>query len=361
MKKITTSGKKEARIETRKFSWRQFVIPFGVFGLLSLLQSHIMGRFFGVETSPFSEHGFYLITIALFWAVISAVYIYLQNKQAMRNFGVPLQKLCDATQKVSEGDFSVHLTKDYPMKGHDYIGVTYENFNRMVKELSSIETLKNSFVADVSHELKTPLSVIQNYGTALQDSALTESERSEYAKTVVEAAQKLTTLITNILKLNKLENQELAPELKEYDLCRQLSELILSFGSQFEEKNIDFEAQIEDSCLICSDEIMLSIVWQNILANAIKFTNPGGRITLIQKNIDNGIEVVITDTGCGMSAETLRHIFDKFYQGDSSHSAEGNGLGLALCNKVINLVGGEIDVKSEVGEGSVFIVRLKKK
>ena len=360
MNKIPMTLKKEARIETRKFSWRQFGISFGVFCLLALTQSHIMSGFFGAETSPFSEQGFYLISIALFWAIISAVYIHIQNRQTMRNFGVPLQKLCDATKKVSEGDFSVRLIKEHPSNGQDYIDVTYDNFNRMVKELSSIETLKNSFIADVSHELKTPLSVIQNYGTALQDSALSDTERTEYAKTVVEASQKLATLITNILKLNKLENQELAPELKEYDLCRQLSELVLSFGSQFEQKNIDFEAQIDDSCFIHSDESLLSIVWQNIIANAIKFTNPGGKITLTQKQADNELEVVVTDTGCGMSAETLRHIFDKFYQGDTSHSVDGNGLGLALCNKVIKLVSGDITVKSEVGKGSIFTVSLKK-
>ena len=230
----------------------------------------------------------------------------------------------------------------------------------MVKELSSIETMKNNFIADVSHEFKTPLSVIQNYGTVLQDCALSEAERCEYAQTVVEAAQKLTALVTSILKLNKLENQELTPEIKEFDICRQLSELVLSFGSQFEQYNIDFEAQIEDRCLIFSDEVMLSIVWQNILANAIKFTG-SGKITLIQKHIDNDIEIVISDTGCGMNAQTLRHIFDKFYQRNSAQSVPGNGLGLALCDKVIKLIGGKITVESEVGCESAFTVKLKRK
>ena len=281
MKNLTVSAEQEIKIRTRRFSWKQFGGICAVLLLLSLTQSHIMVTL--LDISGFSQQGAYLLSIGLLWSIVAAVFINTQNKKIKRDFGIPLNKLCNATQKVAEGDFSVRLTNEHTKKGQGYIDVTYENFNRMVRELSSIETLKNSFIADVSHELKTPLSVIQNYGTALQDSALSDAERMEYAQTVVEAAQKLTALITNILKLNKLENQELAPELKEYDLCRQLTELILSFGSQFEQKSIDFEAQIEDSCLIYSDEIMLSIVWQNILANAIKFTNPGGRITLIQK------------------------------------------------------------------------------
>ena len=254
IKTIDISAKTEARIEARRFSWKQFGTSFGVFCLLALMQSHIMGAFFGVETSLFSEQGLYLISIALFWAIISAIYIHIQNRQSIRDFGIPLQKLCDATTMVSGGDFSVRLLPEHNANKQNYIDVTYDNFNRMVKELSSIETLKNSFIADVSHELKTPLSIIQNYGTAIQNPNISEAERNEYAQTVVEAAKKLTTLITNILKLNKLENQELAPELKPFDLCRQLSECILSFGTKLEQKGIAFEAKVDDECAITSDE-----------------------------------------------------------------------------------------------------------
>ena len=230
----------------------------------------------------------------------------------------------------------------------------------MIKELSTIETLKSSFIADVSHELKTPLSVIQNYGMALQKSELPEKERLEYAQTVVEATGKLTTLITNILKLNKLENQQIAPEMCKIDLYRQLCDCILAYGSKFEEKGIEFDAEMEDSCKIYSDESMLSIVWQNLFSNAIKFTEQEGRITLKMEEKGRKVYVTITDNGCGMSRETMKRIFDKFYQGDNSHSTEGNGLGLALCRKVINLVGGEIKVESELGKGSTFIVILPK-
>ena len=358
MKTKTVISEYEIKTRTRRYTLIQFSGVCIVLFLLSLMQSHAMVTV--LDISGFSQQGVYLLTIGLLWAIVAAVFIVTQNKKIKRDFGVPLNKLCNAAQKVAEGDFTIHLTREKQSKGQDYIDVTYENFNRMVKELSSIETLKNSFIADVSHELKTPLSVIQNYGTALQEPTLPETERIEYAHTVVEAAQKLTTLITNILKLNKLENQELSPELKKFDLCRQLSEQVLSFGDQIDQKNIDFVAQINDSCYIYSDESMLSIVWQNLLANAIKFTSPGGKITLIQRNTDNEIEICITDTGCGMNAETLKHIFDKFYQGDTSHSASGNGLGLALCNKVIKLVGGEITVESEVGKGSTFAISLKK-
>ena len=234
-------------------------------------------------------------------------------------------------------------------------------FNRMVQELSGMETLRTDFIANVSHELKTPLAVIQNYGTLLQQPGLSEENRKEYAGTVTSAAQRLANLITNILKLNKLENQQIYPVKKSFDLGEQLCECLLSFESAWEAKNIEIKTELEDDVSIENDPELLSLVWNNLFSNAIKFTEDGGTVGL-KLYTEKGFAVVeVSDTGCGISPEVGAHIFEKFYQGDTSHATQGNGLGLALVKRVVDIIGGEIDVQSTVGVGSTFTVKLERK
>ena len=269
----------------------------------------------------------------------------------------PVKRIIDGAQKVMDGDLSTRIA---PLRGVEPgFNVIIDYFNRMVQELSGMETLRTDFIANVSHELKTPLAVIQNYGTMLQQPNLSDEDRKDYARTVTNASQRLASLITNILKLNKLENQQIYPKKEHFDLGEQLCECLLGFENAWEAKNLEIETEMEDGVNVESDPELLSLVWNNLFSNAIKFTEEGGTIGL-KLHTENGHAVVeVSDTGCGISPEVGAHIFEKFYQGDTSHATQGNGLGLALVKRVVDIIGGEISVSSELGKGSTFTVRIK--
>lgn len=271
----------------------------------------------------------------------------------------PVKIITEATEQIMQGDFSVRVRPMHGagMEGFNQIGMA---INAMAAELSGTETLRTDFIANVSHELKTPLAVMGNYATMLQRPGITEDEKNEYAKAISEAARKLAQLITNILKLNKLENQQIFPQPKEFDLGEQLCECLLGFEDAWEAKNLEIETDIEDDVRIKSDPELLSLVWNNLISNAVKFTPDGGTIGLSLKTEDGSVVVQLRDTGCGMKPEVGQHIFEKFYQGDTSHATQGNGLGLALVKRVVDILSGEIGVQSVYGTGSTFTVKFKR-
>ena len=267
-------------------------------------------------------------------------------------------KIEEVIQHIIEGDYKVRIDSGRQ-------GITKEfdtimsGLNKMAEELSGVETLRTDFISNVSHEMKTPLTVIQNYGTLLQTPNLSEDKRCEYAKAVNEQTRKLSSLITNILKLNKLENQQIFPNNESFDLGEQLCESMLAFENVWDEKELEIEADIEEGIMITADRELLSLVWNNLISNAVKFTEKGGTVAISLKLEENFAVVKIRDTGCGMNPETGKNIFKKFYQGDTSHATQGNGLGLALVKRVIDILRAEIAVSSRLGEGSTFTVKIK--
>ena len=271
----------------------------------------------------------------------------------------PVRIITEATERIMQGDFSVRIAPMHGagMEGFNLIAMA---INAMAQELSGTETLRTDFIANVSHELKTPLAVMGNYATMLQRPGITEEERCEYAKAISEAARKLAQLITNILKLNKLENQQIFPQPKVFDLGEQLCVSLLGFEDAWEAKNLEIETDIQDDVHIQSDPELLSLVWNNLISNAVKFTPDGGKISVTLKAEEHQVIVQVRDTGCGMKPEVGQHIFEKFYQGDTSHATQGNGLGLALVKRVVDILNGEIGVQSVFGQGSTFTVKFKR-
>lgn len=294
----------------------------------------------------------------VYWGCVAVGLTLFTRRKIKSTYEEPLHRLAEATEQVANGDFSVYVPTTHTSDRLDYLDVMILDFNKMVEELGSVETLKTDFVSNVSHEMKTPISVIKNYAELLQTGKGTEEERLEYAQNIEEAAGRLSSLISNILRLNKLEHQQIDPEIESYDLCGQLEQCILNYEEMWDEKNLDLEVDMEEKAVVDADRSLMELVWNNLLSNAVKFTEPGGKVTVRQISSDGYAEVEVTDTGCGMSRENIRHIFDKFYQGDTSHSQEGNGLGLALVRRILVLMNGEISVVSEEGRGSTFTVRV---
>lgn len=271
----------------------------------------------------------------------------------------PVSKILDATEKIAAGNFNTRIEIEHTHDKYTEFDVIAENINLLAAELGKSEMLKNDFISNVSHEMKTPLAIIGNYAKALADPELDRETREKYAATLSAASDRLSRLVTDILQLNKLQNQEIKPEISRFNLSDTLAECILKFENKIDEKKIELLCELQD-VFVNSSSSLLEIVFSNLISNAVKFTEEGGSISVKLTESDGRAVVSVSDTGCGMSRDVGMRIFEKFYQGDTSHAGEGNGLGLPLVKKVIDILGGEISVTSEVGKGSTFTVVIRK-
>ena len=289
---------------------------------------------------------------------LSGTIDYLRRKRMVDR---PVKQIMAALDQVMMGDFTVRIEPVKEFAGETGFNEIIKAINKLTAELAGTETLRTDFIANVSHELKTPLAVMGNYATMLQKPDISEEERIEYAKAISHSSRRLAALITNILKLNKLENQQIFPQHQEFDLGEQLCECVLAFEDAWEKKNLEIETDIAEDIRIRSDPELLSLVWNNLISNAVKFTPEGGTVGISMTTEENLVVVSVRDTGCGMTPETGKHIFEKFYQGDTSHATQGNGLGLALVKRVVDILGGEIGVQSLYGQGSTFTVKIRRR
>lgn len=342
----------DERIKVKRFPLMVFIPTLMVLVILTTVQYKFLGKYMDLSSMP----RYYGGILICFWVVLAAAFTCFTRYQVIQRYDKPMGQLADAARKVAGGDFSVYVKAIHTADRADYLDVMIEDFNKMVAELGSIETLKTDFFSNVSHEIKTPLAVIQCYAEMLQNPGLSLERRDEYAQTILNASGRLSELIANILKLNKLEKHTIQPEPEPYDLCRQLCDCVLGFEKLWEEKKIRVEMDTEDRAMIVADPSLMELVWNNLISNAVKFTDPGGVVSVRQTSSEMGIAVSVSDTGCGMTEETMRHMFDKFYQGDTSRSTEGNGLGLALVLRILQIMGCEVNAESASGIGTAVTV-----
>ncbi|MDU3520043.1 MAG: HAMP domain-containing sensor histidine kinase [Clostridium saudiense] len=286
-----------------------------------------------------------LVSCILIGVVVSAC----SSRAVLKN----VREFIEATDKLSRGDFSARLNIRKPPE----FRILSKNFNTMAEELGSIEVLRTDFINNFSHEFKTPIISIKGFAEILKDDDLSKEERNEYLDIIIEESKRLTSLATNVLNLSKIETQAILKEKQMFNIGEQIRQSILLLDSKFQSKNISLDINIED-CNIYANKKMLNQVWLNLLDNAIKFNNENGLVSVNMKKKEKEILITIIDSGIGISKEVVSKIFDKFYQEDTSHSTKGNGLGLTIVKKIIELHGGTIECESIVSKGTKFTIIL---
>lgn len=332
--------------------WLNYVLSFFVVLLITTLLASILiwsmvstGQF--TADRPHKTPFFFLLLISIIFGTFMAALV-------SRRMAKPMQQLNRAIRQVAKGDFTI---QPEPTKGPREFREIYNNFSIMVHELGSIETLRNDFVKNVSHEFKNPIAAIEGYAKLLQGDQVNETDRIEYAGMILYSAGNLSALCSNMLQLSKLEDQEIVVEKSRFRLDEQIRMAVLMLEPEWRKKEMDLDIDLEVINYTWNEEL-LSQIWVNLISNAIKYTPPHGTISIAMRQLDGEISVSVSDTGMGMNNEVQQRIFDKFYQGDPSRNTRGNGLGLTLVKKIVTLAEGQIQVESIERRGSTFTVTL---
>lgn len=288
---------------------------------------------------------------------LCVILAYISNALLIRQIFKPLTEISKASKKIAEGQYDIQInTTSMVLEVEN----TIRNFNKMAKELNSVEMLRNDFIANVSHEFKTPLNSVKGYATLLMDDTFSKEEKEEYIRKLLFNVEKLNELTGNILLISKLDSQTFVHNKEAYRLDEQLRETIVLLEPKWSAKQLELDLELDEIDYYGARSLM-SQVWTNLINNAIKFSDVSGRITVKLYKKDGELSVIVSDNGIGMDEETQKHIFDKFYQGDTSRKSQGNGLGLALCKKILEQCGGNIYVSSERKVGTTFLVKLPEK
>lgn len=324
-------------------------IIFAITGMLMITFGYLLMSIEGTDRLGFRRSIPVLMVSFPASAIVGSLVAFIFGRIPLK----PVREIIDATNKLAAGDFSARITFPH----NSVFRELRDSFNRMAQELSSIEVLRSDFVNNFSHEFKTPIVSIKGFAELLKMDALTLEERNEYLDIIVRESSRLATMATNVLNLSRVENQTIVTERKKYNLSEQIRRCILLMQTSWEQKQLDLDIDLQEVSLYGNEE-MLSQVWVNLLDNAVKFSDIGGKIAVELRRTGEKAEVVVRDYGRGVSSEDLAHIFDKFYQGNSAHIMQGNGLGLTLARRIVQLHGGTIDCTSEPDHWTEFMVQL---
>ena len=353
---FSAQGEEIKRKRTLRF-WFSSII-WVLFAITGATTAIIFSVLYGIlESQDISVNAFLLIAaMTLSSILIGAILATFAPKFTFKR----LSRISEGMREIARGNFKTRLPESDKADALSEFGELERTFNQMASELDGLEIFKNDFINNFSHEFKTPIVSLRGFARQLQSGSLSEEQRKEYIDIIVAESERLAKMSANVLLLSKLENQQIVTEQVEFDLDEQIRSSILLFEKEWSEKEIELDINLEPVKYTFNEE-MLSHVFINLFSNAVKFTQKGG---VISCNLyDNGSEIIyeITDSGIGMSEETVNRIFEKFYQGDASRSSLGNGIGLNIVSRVIALAGGEISVKSELNKGSTFKVKLPKR
>ena len=265
----------------------------------------------------------------------------------------PVRRVIDATNRLAAGDFSARLK----LPGPSAFTELANSFNRMAEELGGTEMLRADFVDNFSHEFKTPIVSIKGFAEELKHDDLTREQRNEYLDIIISESSRLATLATNVLNFSRVEKQKILAHRETFDLTEQIRRCVLLFEPKWDQRRLNLTVELDEIALT-GDEELLSQVWLNLIDNAVKFTPEGGCVEIRLEKRWNKANFSIRDDGYGISEEAQKHVFDKFYQGDASHAAKGNGLGLSIAKRIVALHGGTIACQSQEGIGTAFFVEL---
>ncbi len=321
-----------------------------VFGIFSVTMSVVSGIALAIYGRQFLEGQKPLFLITALTSVVVGTWI---SKIAGKRLFYRIDQFNEATKEVANGNYKVRLIADTRATE---INEIIKNFNIMVDQLSSTELLRTDFIENVSHEFKTPLAAIEGYAMLLQRVDLTDQQKSEFIQKIVYNTKRLSSLTGNILLLSRIENQDIGIIKEQYDLSEDIREVIVSLEPQWSTKNISLDIDIDEIQILANREL-LQHVWTNILGNAIKYNKDNGSIKVSVKQ-DKGVAIIIEDSGIGMSPKVLERVFEKFYQGDTSRTNSGNGLGMTLVKRILTLHNGSIEVTSEENVGTKCIIKL---
>ena len=363
MKKRERKTEKQRSGEARQRRWRSLQLKFMLFitavlmaaGVITVLLYYLLLRLLDktpvVTVLKLNPVVAGVAVLCVCGAIAALLFAWLSNVYLH-----PMKQLIRATKEVRRGNFKVrvHHRELHPVTEMQEL---VENFNKMVGELEGIELFRNDFINSFSHEFKTPIVSIRGFARELLRDGVTEAQQQEYIRIIESESDRLAGLATNILELSRLENQELVTDSTCFYLDEQLRRSLLLFESEWMEKELEIRPELVELRYRCNEEL-LALVWNNLISNAVKFTPHGGCVSVTMSVTNTNVTVEIQDTGIGMDAETVEHIFDKFYQGDSSHHNRGYGIGLALVKRAVCLCGGSITVESTLGVGSTFRVVL---
>lgn len=303
----------------------------------------------GVEFAQLRNPRFVFYIMIILSLTFGVLFSFLVGRRPLR----ALKKLTAAMEEVAHGNFDTRIDLQGP---HEFQILT-DSFNTMAKELGSYEILRSDFVNNFSHEFKTPIVSVRGFAKLLKSDALTKPERDEYLDIIIRESDRLSSLAMNILNLSKVETLNIKPMGERFDLAEQIRRMVLVLEPKWSKKNIEPILDMEEVSFVgCPD--LLGQVWLNLLDNAIKFSPPNSHLHITLSTQANAITVSMADQGRGMTAEQQKHIFDKFYQADTSHTIEGNGIGLAIVYKVLSLYQGTISCDSAIHQGTIFRITL---